>query len=182
MGRLELNKEINLAFMKLKHLNFYLLFVVLSYSNLLLSRELVLNKNYKIESLNTYLYTYNNKSNKTQSIHTLFNTKNKIWNQIGKQGFKKKNDTSVWWLKFNVKCKKTGRYYLENQYPLLETFELFHESEKNIFRYGNFGLRNPVESTPKQKYPTFILNLTKGKSYTFYIKLYKKSSYFKLGS
>lgn len=174
MGRLELNKEINLAFMKLKHLNFYLLFVVLLYTNLVLSRELVLNNNYKIKSLNTFISTYNDQSNKVQNIHTLINTKNKIWNQIGKQGFKKKNDTCVWWLKFNVKCKKTGRYYLENQYPLLETFELFHKCENTLFRYGNFGLRIPVESTPKQKYPTFILNLTKGKSYTFYIKLYKK--------
>ena len=174
MGRLELNKGINLAFMKLKHLNFYLLFVVLSYSNLLLSRELVLNKNYKIESLNTYLYTYNDKSNKAQSIHNLLNIKNKIWNKIGKQGFKKKNDNSIWWLKFDVKCEKTGRYYLENQYPLLEIFELHHISDKQKLKYGNYGLRNPDLHTPKQKYPTFTLSLEKGKRYTFYIKLYKK--------
>ena len=159
--------------MKLKHLNFYLLFVVLSYSNLLLSRELVLNKNYKIESLNTYFYTYNDKSNKAQSIHNLLNIKNKIWNKIDKQGFKKKNDNSIWWLKFNVNCKKSGRYYLENQYPLLEIFEMYQVYNQTIKKYGNYGLRNPDLHTPKQKYPTYCFSLEKGKKYTFYIEMEK---------
>lgn len=160
--------------MNLMNYKFYLFFVFIFTNNLLFSKELTLKNGFSKESINTYLYTYPTENKKHISMKEIIKTPSSHWKKVGPKGFKKKNDIRIWWLKINVNCKKSGRYYLENQYPLLEIFEMYQVYNQKIKKYGNFGLRNPDLHTPKQKYPTFTLSLEKGKKYTFYIKLYKK--------
>ena len=160
--------------MNLMNNKFYLFFVFIFTNNLLFSKEITIKNGFSKESINAYLYTYPTENKNHFSIQEIINTPSIDWKKVGTKGFKKKNDIRIWWLKFSVNCKKSGRYYLENQYPLLEIFKLYQLHNQKIKEYGNYGLRNPDFHTPKQKYPTYCFSLEKGKEYTFYIKLYKK--------
>jgi len=154
--------------------NYAIIFYLILTTNFVFANSLFINKEFKYQSITPYLYAYPSSENKITSIERINRLPDNVWKKVSASGFKKKIDTRIWWLKFKVTCSKSGRYYLENQYPLLETFELYQQTNQQQMKYGNFGLRNPAFNTPKQKYPTFTLNLTNGKTYIFHIKLYKK--------
>jgi signal transduction histidine kinase len=160
--------------MKIFTLKYYLFISVFFLINFLFGNSLVLNKEFNYQSVTPFLSAYPCSENKITSIERINRLPDNIWKKVSASGFKKKIDTRIWWLKFKVKCSKSGRYYLENQYPLLEHFQLFQVINSTIKNSGNYGLRNPARFSPKQKYPTYALELINGKTYTFYFKLYKK--------
>ncbi len=163
----------NLVAMNFKTLNYFLLIFFLIITKTMFSNELVVKKAFTVQSVTPFLYAFAT-FDANLTVEDLNKSTKISWKKVGSKGFKKKNDIHIYWLKFNVKCEKSGRYYLENQYSLLEIFQLFKVEDKNITQFGNYGLRNPDLNTPKQKYPTYTLDLKKGINYTFYIKLYKK--------
>ena len=156
--------------------NYAIIFYLLLTTNFVFANSLTINKEFKYQSITPYLYAYPCNENKITSIERINQLPNNLWEKVSASGFKKKIDARIWWLKFKVTCSKSGRYYLENQYALLEIFQLFQIESTSITAFGNYGLKNPDLNTPKQKYPTYTLNLKKGRNYTFYIKLYKKFS------
>ena len=156
--------------------NYAIIFYLLLTTNFVFANSLTINKEFKYQSITPYLYAYPCNENKITSIERINQLPNNVWEKVSASGFKKKIDARIWWLKFKVTCSKSGRYYLENQYALLEIFQLFQIESTSITAFGNYGLKNPDLNTPKQKYPTYTLNLKKGRNYTFYIKLYKKFS------
>ena len=160
--------------MNFKTINYSLLIFLLVITKTIFSNELVANKAFTVQSVTPFLYSYFTNYEENLSVIELNKSTEINWKKVSASGFKKKNDNHVYWLKFNLKCSKSGRYYLENQYPLLEHFQLFQVINTTIINFGNYGLRNPDLNTPKQKYPTYTLDLKKGINYTFYIKLYKK--------
>ena len=156
--------------------NYAIILYLLLTTNFVFANSLYINKEFKYQSITPYLYAYPCNENKITSIERINQLPNNVWEKVSASGFKKKIDARIWWLKFDVTCSKSGRYYLENQYALLEIFQLFQVESTSITAFGNYGLKNPDLNTPKQKYPTYTLNLKKGRDYTFYIKLYKKFS------
>lgn len=100
------------------------------------------------------------------------------WQQVLEKGFRKPYDEQVWWMRFEVDCKKDGLYFLENQYTMLEDYKLYViDSKKNVAYYGNAGIRNlEPDSIYPFRNPTFRLNLKSNEQYTFYIYLNKTFS------
>ncbi len=174
MGRVIQQNLGNLVAMNYKTVHYSLLIFFLIITKPIFSNELVVKKTFTVQSVNPFLYSYSTNYEENLSVIHYDKSTKINWKKVGEKGFKKKNDIHIYWLKFKVNCEKSGRYYLENQYPLLEIFQLFKVENKNITPFGNYGLRNPDLNTPKQKYPTYNLDLKKGINYTFYIKLYKK--------
>ena len=159
MGRVIQQNLGNLVTMNYKTVHYSLLIFFLIITKPIFSNELVVKKTFTVQSVNPFLYSYSTNYEENLSVIHYDKSTKINWKKVGKKGFKKKNDIHIYWLKFKVNCEKSGRYYLENQYSLLEIFQLFKVEDKNITPFGNYGLRNPDLNTPKQKYPTYTLDL-----------------------
>lgn len=142
-------------------------FPILGFGN-----TIVLDKLFTKTTVNTDLYST---SVKTYSfnIDSIVQLSSKHWKKVSPNGFKKPFDKNIWWLKFTLKCTKSGRYYLESQYPLIEDFTLYVKQKDKIYKLGNQGLKNPSSKQFASRYPIFNFHLTKNKNYTCYIRVNK---------
>jgi signal transduction histidine kinase len=100
-----------------------------------------------------------------------------LWRRTHSRGFKKPYNSDAWWLKFDIKCSKTGRYFLENEYTMLETYQLFLETPKGVLVYGNAGILKPsTKGVHRYRNPTFDIFLEAGNTYTVYLLVRKTFS------
>ena len=142
-------------------------FPFLGYGN-----AIVLDKLFTKTTVNTDLYSTSVKKN-SFNIDSIVQLSSQHWKKVSPNGFKKPFDKNIWWLKFTLKCNKSGRYYLESQYPLIEDFTLYIKQKNKIYNLGNQGLKNPSSKQFVSRYPIFNFHLTKNKNYTCYIRVNK---------
>lgn len=142
-------------------------FPFLGYGN-----AIVLDKLFTKKPVNAYLYSTSVKTN-SFNIDSIVQLSSQQWKKVSPNGFKKPFDKNIWWLKFTLKCNKSGRYYLESQYPLIEDFTLYIKQKNKIYNLGNQGLKNPSSKQFASRYPIFNFHLTKNKNYNCYIRVNK---------
>ena len=142
-------------------------FPILGFGNTIL-----LDKLFTKTTVNADLYSTSVKTN-SFNIDSIVQLSSQQWKKVSPNGFKKPFDKNIWWLKFTLKCNKSGRYYLESQYPLIEDFTLYIAQKNKIYDLGNQGLKNPSSKQFASRYPIFNFHLTKNKNYTCYIRVNK---------
>lgn len=142
-------------------------FPILGFGN-----TIVLDKLFTKTTVNADLYSTSVKTN-SFNIDSIVQLSSQHWKKVSPNGFKKPFDKNIWWLKFSLKCNKSGRYYLESQYPLIEDFTLYIAQKNKIYDLGNQGLKNPSSKQFASRYPIFNFHLTKNKNYTFYLRVNK---------
>ena len=142
-------------------------FPILGFGNTIL-----LDKLFTKTTVNADLYSTSVKTN-SFNIDSIVQLSSQQWKKVSPSGFKKPFDKNIWWLKFTLKCTKSGRYYLESQYPLIEDFTLYIAQKNKIYDLGNQGLKNPSSKQFASRYPIFNFHLNKNKNYTCYIRVNK---------
>ena len=142
-------------------------FPILGFGN-----TIVLDKLFTKTTVNADLYSTSVKTN-SFNIDSIVQLSSQHWKKVSPNGFKKPFDKNIWWLKFTLKCTKSGRYYLESQYPLIEDFTLYVKQKDKIYKLGNQGLKNPSSKQFASRYPIFNFHLNKNKNYTCYIRVNK---------
>lgn len=142
-------------------------FPILGFGN-----TIVLDKLFTKTTVNADLYSTSVKTN-SFNIDSIVQLSSQQWKKVSPNGFKKPFDKNIWWLKFTLKCTKSGRYYLESQYPLIEDFTLYIAQKNKIYDLGNQGLKNPSSKQFVSRYPIFNFHLTKNKNYIFYLRVNK---------
>ena len=142
-------------------------FPILGFGNTIL-----LDKLFTKTTVNADLYSTSVKTN-SFNIDSIVQLSSQHWKKVSPNGFKKPFDKNIWWLKFTLKCTKSGRYYLESQYPLIEDFTLYIAQKNKIYDLGNQGLKNPSSKQFASRYPIFNFHLNKNKNYTCYIRVNK---------
>ena len=142
-------------------------FPILGFGN-----TIVLYKLFTKTTVNADLYSTFVKTN-SFNIDSIVQLSSQQWKKVNPNGFKKPFDKNIWWLKFTLKCNKSGRYYLESQYPLIEDFTLYVKQKDKIYKLGNQGLKNPSSKQFASRYPIFNFHLTKNKNYTCYLRVNK---------
>ncbi len=142
-------------------------FPILGFGN-----TIVLDKLFTKTTVNADLYSTSVKTN-SFNIDSIVQLSSQQWKKVSPSGFKKPFDKNIWWLKFTLKCTKSGRYYLESQYPLIEDFTLYIAQKNKIYDLGNQGLKNPSSKQFVSRYPIFNFHLNKNKNYTCYIRVNK---------
>ena len=142
-------------------------FPILGFGN-----TIVLDKLFTKTTVNADLYSTSVKTN-SFNIDSIVQLSSQQWKKVSPNGFKKPFDKNIWWLKFTLKCNKSGRYYLESQYPLIEDFTLYIAQKNKIYDLGNQGLKNPSSKQFVSRYPIFNFHLNKNKNYTCYIRVNK---------
>jgi signal transduction histidine kinase len=141
-----------------------------------MTQVIVLDNSFKKTSLNPYLVATDlDPESWSTSIYEIQALPESVWQKVPADGFKKPYDRRFWFLRFEVDCEKTGYYYLENQYTMLEEFSLFlQENGGETKDFGNQGVRIPTgNSSFFTRYPMFRVHLRAGKKYTFYLRLNK---------
>jgi signal transduction histidine kinase len=101
------------------------------------------------------------------------------WNRIPKNGFKKPFDARPYWIKIPVRCSKSGIFFFQSTYVILEDFGLYvHNNSLGTTEYmGNLGLKFPHEKNDIiHSSLVFRLALDQGMNYTFYLRLNKRFS------
>ena len=153
---------------------FVTLFLVFN-SLLSISNELdtvesyILRKNFTSAHISNFFYSLAD-STLNLTPKTILETNSKLWNQCSNRGFSKPINEYNYWLKINIICKKSGDYYLENNYPLFDEYNIYEKINNNL-----------VESKKiETNLETYTINLTKGNTHSFYIFLKKRfsTSYF----
>lgn len=113
------------------------------------------------------------------NIHQILEKDKDTWSRIPKNGFKKPFDAKPYWIKIPVHCSKSGIFFFQSTYVILEDFGLYvHNNTLGTTEYmGNLGLKFPHEKNDIiHSSLVFRLALEAGMDYTFYFRLNKRFS------
>jgi len=90
------------------------------------------------------------------------------WKKCTDKGFAKPFNDYTYWVKVNIDCSKSGSYYLENDYPIYDTYQFYLYNKKA----KKFEEINRIQTD----LPTGKLELKKGIDYVVYFSVKRRYS------
>ena len=114
-------------------------------------------------------------SNPDEGINAILKDPSIQWKKVPAKGFSKPYDQHTYWIQIPVEILQDGIYFLENNYTMLEAYQLYVVSDSGrVFYNGDMGLKAP-SAAARYRLPVFELELKKG-NYRFFLKIAKKFS------
>jgi len=129
----------------------------------------------KITSLSKYYEDINN----SIDIDRVAQLEETNWSKVSPKGLNIAENRYGYWIKFNIECKKSGNYYLVNEFVSIDKYYLFIKNPSGVIKSIGFIDYDQNKNFNKLKYrfPTFKLDLKENIRYEMFLYGFNQRSH-----